>query len=189
VLAAAGLLTRSFWLPFIGEFLVVSDPLLPADAVVALSGGDRGRVTEAAAVVTAGYGQWLVGTNYTLNLPGIRDDYAALVRREAVWHGVPEERVVTAPEPVETTYDEARAVRRLASEQGWRSVILVTDPYHTRRARLIFEDVLRGTGIVVAAHPVEGHWYRPESWWQNASALRETWTEYVKLSVYLLGYR
>ncbi len=41
----------------------------------------------------------------------------------------------------------------------------------------------------VAAHPVAGHWYRPESWWRSASALRETWTEYVKWTVYLLGCR
>jgi len=180
VVAAAGLLARGLWLPTVGSFLVVADPLQPADAVVALSGGDRGRVDEAARVVLAGYGTWLVGTNYPLNLPGIRDDYDALVRQEAVWQGVPPERVLTAPEPVETTYDEARAVRRLALSRGWRSLIVVTDPYHTRRARRIFRDVLADTGITVAAHPVAGHWYQPETWWQSASSLRETWTEYLK---------
>ena len=29
----------------------------------------------------------------------------------------------------------------------------------------------------------------PEVWWQSTDALRETWTEYLKLALHLVGYR
>jgi uncharacterized SAM-binding protein YcdF (DUF218 family) len=182
-------LAHGLWLPLAGRFLVVADPLQPADAVVPLGGGGVGRVAQAAALLDEGYATWLVATNAEIDLPGIRSSHSDLIRQEAQWQGVPPERILVAPGVVETTYEEALAVRALAQEQGWRSLLVVTDPYHTRRARLTFRAVLRGTGTTVAVRPVENAQYDPEAWWQSVDGLRETWTEYAKLALYLLGYR
>jgi len=183
------ILAHSLWLPLAGRFLVVADPLQPADAVVPLGGGGVGRVAQAAALLKEGYATWLVATDAEIDLPGIRDSYSELVRREAQWQGVAPERILMAPGVVETTYEEALAVRALAQEQGWTSLLVVTDPYHTRRARLTFRDVFRGTGVAMAVRPVEETPYDPEAWWRSVDGLRETWTEYAKLALYLLGYR
>ena len=180
---------RGLWLPLIGGALIVADPLRPADAVVPLGGGERGRVTQAAALVRQGDAGWLIATDSEIDLPGIRDSWADLVRREAIWQGTPEERIVDAPGIVTTTYAEALAVRRLALARGWRSLIVVTDPYHTRRARLIFRDVFRDTGVQVIVRPVEDAPYRADAWWRTEDGLRETWTEYLKTLLYGVGYR
>jgi len=182
------LLGRSLWLPLIGDFLTVADPLQPADAVVALAGG-QARVVYAAQLFEQGYAGWFVATNMPLNVPGVRASYGELVQQEAIWQGVPEERILTAPGTVETTYEEAITVRQLAHEQGWRCLIVVTDPSHTRRARMAFRDVFRDTGIAVIVRPVNEHWYRADSWWRSRDGLRETWTEYLKLLLYVVGYR
>ena len=87
------------------------------------------------------------------------------------------------------TYEEAIAVQQLAQEQGWRSLIIVTDPHHTRRARMAFRDVFRDSGITVMVRPVNDSWYQADSWWQTRDGLRETWTEYLKLLLYVVGYR
>ena len=42
------------------------------------------------------------------------------------------------PEPY-STRGEARAVARMASARGWRSVVVVTSTYHVTRARLLFD--------------------------------------------------
>ena len=63
VLAVAA---RGCWLPVIGEFLVVADPLVPADAAVALGGGGAARMAGAAALYHAGYAARVVVTNPTL---------------------------------------------------------------------------------------------------------------------------
>jgi uncharacterized SAM-binding protein YcdF (DUF218 family) len=183
------LLARSLWLPLIGGFLIVADPLAPADAVVPLGGGERDRVTQAVTLFRQGYVDWFIVTNTELDLPGIRDSWAALVRREATWRGVAEEQIVDAPGTVTTTYNEALAVRGLASARGWRSLIIATDPYHTRRARLIFRDVFRDTGVLVIVRPVDDAPYRAGAWWHTEEGLRDTWTEFLKLVLYVAGYR
>jgi uncharacterized SAM-binding protein YcdF (DUF218 family) len=108
---------------------------------------------------------------------------------EAVWQGVPEERILRAPGTHETTYEEALAVRQLAEERGFRSLLVVSDPYHLRRARMCFRDALRATGVTVSVQPVNPSWYDPERWWQDNDSLRETWTEYLKLALYVVGKR
>ncbi len=192
-LLVVAFLARQWWLPPLGRFLVVSDPLpaagAPADAVVPLGGGRAARVVQAASLLRHGYATWLVTADDELDLPGIRRSLGELVRQEAEWQGVPAERVLVLPGFVETTYEEALALRAFSQEQGWNSLLVVTDGFHTRRARLTFRDVFRGTGITVAVRPVEDGEYDPEAWWQSTDDLRDTWTEYAKLALHLVGYR
>ncbi|MBC7262714.1 MAG: YdcF family protein [Chloroflexi bacterium] len=180
---------RSFWLPAIGRFLVCADPLQPADAIVVLAGGGPQRVAHGVKLYQAGYAPWLIVTNQPLNTPGIRVPYVELMRTEAIWRGVPSERILMASDIVRTTYEEAIAVRRLAEEHSLRSLIIVTDPFHTRRARMSFRDALRGSGITISVQPANPSWYRADAWWQSQDELRETWTEYLKLLLYVFGYK
>ena len=181
-------LARQLWLPLPGRFLVVEDPLQQVDAVVPLAGGGQ-RAVYAARLLEAGYAGWFVATNMPLNIPSIRATYGELVREEAIREGVPEERILIAPGTVETTCEEALAVRQLVDIQGWHSLLIVTDPLHTRRARLCFQEAFRGADVTIAVRAIEGSWYDPETWWQSTNGLRETWTEYLKLALHLLGYR
>ena len=98
-------------------------------------------MTQAVTLVRQGDARWLIVTDSEIDLPGIHDSWADLVRREAIWQGTPEARSVAAPDIVTTTYNEAQAVRRLVLARGWRTLLVLTDPYHTRRARLVFRDV------------------------------------------------
>ncbi len=182
------LASHSLWLPSIGRLLVVSDPLQATDAIVVLAGGGRHRVAGGAELFHAGYAPWFIVTNSPLNTPGIRVSYAELMKTEAVWQGVPKDRILTAPGMVRTTYEEALAVRQLAEQRGLFSLTVVTDPFHTRRARWAFQDAFRGTGITVMVQPSES-WYNADSWWQDRDTLRETWTEYLKWILYWIGYR
>jgi uncharacterized SAM-binding protein YcdF (DUF218 family) len=178
-----------FWLPFIGNFLVVTDPLQPADAIVVLGGGGRERVECGAKLFESDYAPWFIVTNSPLDMPGIQAEYAELMKTEAMWQGVPEEHILVAPGTVKTTYQEALAIRQLVEERGLRSLIVVTDPFHTRRARMAFRAAFRDTGVMLIVQPVNESWYQADLWWQTRDRLRETWTEYVKLLLYVVGYR
>ena len=125
------------WLSWLGRFLVVTDPLRPVDALVVLGGGGRHRIEEGARLAVAGLAPWLVVTNTRMSWPGVRASYAELMAQEALWQGVPAQRLLDAPGLVTTTVEEAQAVRALAAERGWRSLLVVTDPWHTRRARTL----------------------------------------------------
>jgi uncharacterized SAM-binding protein YcdF (DUF218 family) len=178
---------RGRWLPAVGRFLVVADPLAPAAAVVPLAGSGY-RVVYAAELFNQGYAAWFVATDMPINMPGIAEPYSGLVKREAIRQGVPETSIFIAEEQVRTTYAEARAVRHLAESQGWQSLLLVTSASHTRRARLIFRQVFHDSDIRLTVRPVVVRQCGGSDWWQTEDGLRETWTEYVKLLLYLAGY-
>ena len=187
-LLVVAFLVRQWWLPLPARFLLLEDPLQEADALVPLAGGEQ-RSLDAARLFQEGYAEWFVATNMPLKVPGIRASYGELVRKEAILQGIPEEQILIVPGTVKTTCEEALAVRRLVDEQGWRSLLVVTDPLHTRRARLCFREAFRDTSATVTVRAITGSWYDPETWWQSTDSLRETWTEYVKLALHLVGYR
>ena len=54
--------SHSLWLPSVGGFLMVADPLQEADAIVALAGG-REHVIYGARLFSEGYARWFVATN------------------------------------------------------------------------------------------------------------------------------
>jgi uncharacterized SAM-binding protein YcdF (DUF218 family) len=178
------LVTRSLWLPLVGEFLIVEDPLRPADALVPLA-GERLRIGAGAELLKQGYARWFIVTEMQVD-PGIR--YSDLVRQQASEEGVPAEQIVIAPDVVATTYAEALSVRRLVDAQGWRSLIVVTSPYHTRRAQIIFHDAFAGSGVSIAVRAVRPHWYGSDDWWRYPAGQETTVLEYLKLALYLMGY-
>ncbi len=55
-----------------------------------------------------------------------------------------------APDPP-TTKGEARALRELAAQHGWRTIIVVTFRAHISRARFILEQCFTGNLIMVAS--------------------------------------
>lgn len=187
VLGTLGALScHQLWLPWIGGYLIVAERLRSAAALVPLA-GDAARVDYAAELWQAGYAPTFVATN--MRLADRRwGEFSAIVTRQALAQGVPAERIVVAPGTATTTHQEALILRRFALSQGWRSLLVVTSPSHTRRAGLILRDVFDGTGIDLLVVPVADHWYTARSWWHTRQGWRETGLEYVKLVLYQLGY-
>jgi len=69
------------------------------------------------------------------------------------------------------------------------SVALVTDPWHSRRARWIYQKVL-GDGIKVYMAPVpRTRTGFPKYWWTEPSSRKLVWNEYVKLVFYIFRYQ
>ena len=133
------LLIVGCWEPLLigmGQWLVVETPLKEADLVVGLGGG-RKRQEEAARLFKEGLTEWVLFVGSHVR----PQDYRYL--------GVPAERAVPTPPPANTTYEEALATRTVVQEHSFKSVVIVTSPYHMRRVRWIFERVLRGSGVTL----------------------------------------
>lgn len=170
----------------LGAFLITGDPLKKGDAVVALGGGGEWRVAEAVRLVQERYGQWLVITE-----PGELEPGAGLGSRffqqTAVEAGLSPNAILLTDGVQGSTYDEARAVLHLLEKHHLQSVIVVTDPFHTQRTRMIFREIFDGSGRTVRVHPVPDHWYRSGAWFLSAAGWGNTLREYAKLTGYLLG--
>lgn len=178
--------TAQWWLPSIGAYLIVADPLLPADAIVPLA-GDPSRVPYAADLLKRGMAHWFVATNMQVPATAV-EPFSSIVQRQARLQGVPDQQIVIAPGVATTTYQEALIVRRFVQQQGWHAIIIVTSPSHTRRARQIFRAIFAQTQIAVSVRPVEPHWYTATTWWHSQRGVRETLLEYLKLMAYWIGY-
>src|SRR5262249_59995176 len=68
---------------------------------------------------------------------GRRDD-GGEARVAVELRGVPAEAIVALSQSVKTTEAELKVVGELARSRGWRRVILVTSPQHSRRVKLVW---------------------------------------------------
>ena len=105
--------------------------------------------------------------------------------------GVPPERIEVLPQPVENTYEEAVALRDYAAGRAVRSLLVVTSPYHSRRASWTLGRVLRDSQIEVgvAAPPPGGQSPSSLTWWLRPQGWRAVALEYPKLIYYRVSYR
>ena len=84
------------------------------------------------------------------NQPGDRFTEAEASATYLTAHGVPAEAIVREDQG-RTSYESLEGVARLLRERGLSSVLIVTDPYHSLRSRLIARDV--GLDAFVSATP------------------------------------
>ncbi len=162
----------------VGSILIVADPIEEVDAVVILS-GDRGdRLGMAADMLERGFVHSLVITN-------TNEETNWQLTREAITLGFNPENIFITDKEVDSTVDEARAVRQFAQSRGWSSLMVVTDPFHSLRTRIIFRQELRGSGVEISVRPVVGHWFRSNTWFRYQDGWRFVFLEMGKLFNYL----
>lgn len=125
------------------DSLVRQDPLQAGDAVFVFASriqldGDpspdaMSRLLRGVELVGEGRSRFLVVSE----MPGPQGRYAPLA--EAWVERFAPSAEVLAVGPVYNTHDEALAVARLFHERGWKRVLAVTSPTHTRRASAALE--------------------------------------------------
>jgi uncharacterized SAM-binding protein YcdF (DUF218 family) len=179
--------TRSHWLPAIANILVVADPLHPADAIVPLAGGVE-RAQHAAGLFQQGYAGSFVVTDNSIALHSLAQPDLSITGI-ATAAGVPVARLHPIATTVTSTYEEAMAVRALAEEQGWQSLLVVTSPAHTRRSHAVFRNAFAGSGITVMVQPASAEEHDGEFWWQDEDERKLVLNEYLKLFAFSIGYR
>jgi uncharacterized SAM-binding protein YcdF (DUF218 family) len=137
----------------LAEGLVRRDPPATADAIVVLSSRiQKDGELSATAMSRLLHGLELLAQGRAPRLvvteaPPPSPSHAAPAR--ALMEALRLEGELLAVGPVYDTREEARAVRGLFAERGFRSLVLVTSPTHSRRACLTFEK----QGLVVASSP------------------------------------
>jgi uncharacterized SAM-binding protein YcdF (DUF218 family)/glycosyltransferase involved in cell wall biosynthesis len=138
--------------------LRVSDPPRPADAIVVFAGGvgesgkagggAQERLKKAVDLYKAGAAEYLVlSSGYVYSF---RE--ADVMRALAIDQGVPAGHIVLE-ERASNTYQNVMFVDEILKARRWRSILLVSSPYHMRRALLVWRKV--DPDVVVMATPPE----------------------------------
>ena len=153
----------------------------PADAIVALSGGDTpARVTEAVRLFKAGWADTLVFTGAALDQQGPSN--AEAMRRQAVSQGVPDNAILLEVNAFDTVQNAQHTSAPIADA---KRIIVVTSPYHQRRAGLEFKKFF-GEQVTIVNHPTPYDRLWPEFWWTNTNGWGLALTESAKTIIVMV---
>lgn len=179
-------------LSYAADWLSVSDRPQKADAILVLGGG-YSRPFQAADL----YRQGLARKIY-VSVPLREDQFRLLdeagitfpreedvVRQVLLKKGVPAGAIEYLGKDLISTAAEAQAARALFAK-GAPRLLVVTSPYHLRRARMTFSDALPAADIRVIATSYDPF---PQVWWKDQNAARNVLLELAKISFYQLGGR
>lgn len=170
----------------VGHFLEVADPLANADAIVAISGDTGARAETAIALWKEGYAPLLIFSGGSLDPESVAS--AELMKRAAVAAGVPEDAIAVEGASA-TTEENAGRVAELMKARGLRSAILVTSPYHQRRASLLFEREFDAAGLDFSNHPAADPDWDANLWWTHEPSRTRTLVELAKLGALVAAQR
>ena len=134
VLLFAAFLLRQPLLTAAGDVLVAHDDLERSDVIVVLAGNSPFRARHAEALYQSGLAPNVIISNEPLSSHGVQTTWLELREPGLVHLAIPDEAIVPIPEISDSTYEEALHSRDIMQARGWHSAILVTDPFHMRRA-------------------------------------------------------
>jgi uncharacterized SAM-binding protein YcdF (DUF218 family) len=174
--------------PLVGRGLIRSDPPARADAIVVLGSFRMERVAEAGMLFKEGWSTRIVlmrsfdyvNADLVRRLHVTVPPWIDLQRDVLVQMGVPAQAILQSDEPMENTKAEARWVANFARRSKWRRVLVVTSPYHTRRAGRYFTAAAGGSFQVVL-HPNRFEIIDPDHWWRHRLDRNDVLSECLKL--------
>ncbi len=175
--AAAGLVA-------VGHALAVEDPLVRSDVIVAVSGDNGPRTETAVTLWKQGYAPLLLFSGAALDPDSVSS--AELMKRDAIRLGVPAEAILVEPDSA-TTEENARLVAELMAARGLRTAILVTSPYHQRRASVLFARSFARDGLAFRNYPARDPSWDPDRWWMREPSRTLTLVELAKLGATVIG--
>jgi uncharacterized SAM-binding protein YcdF (DUF218 family) len=160
----------------ISIYLSPQDTIAKTDAIVVVSGGDTdARISEGVKLYMQ---EWAPKLIFSGAAAEGDVSNALAMKRIAVSAGVNPDDIIIEEES-KTTVENADFTADLIQNSGFKSIILVTSPYHQRRAYMQFRKNL-GEDFVIINHSAMDETWRKRNWWENANARFLTLGEIMK---------
>ncbi len=186
-----------FTAPFLAKWLIVEKPLAQADVILVLAGSSvfQERTNKAADLYKQGIAPKIILTDDGekggwSKIEQRNPPFVEMARKNLINEGVPAEAIeIIKPNGSGTIY-EARIFAETAKQTNWKSVLLVTSAYHTRRTWRTFERELKDEKInvgIIAAPPGQ-QTPLPDFWWLAPRGWSAVAGEYVKNIYYWVYY-
>jgi uncharacterized SAM-binding protein YcdF (DUF218 family) len=161
----------------LGFYLSPQSKLAKADAIVAVSGGDTAaRTAEAVKLYKEGYSSHIIFSGAALdpNSPSNAKAMSVIAQKA----GVPSS-AIELDETAMDTRQNASGVARIVNKDDYRSIILVTSPYHQRRVYTLFRRSLGNNFTIINHSSVDKEWRRSH-WWATDYSRNLTISEVQK---------
>jgi hypothetical protein len=173
----------------LGSVLVNDDPIEPVDVIVIATGADGAGVLEAADLIHRGVSSKVAVFS---DPPDAVDN--EFIRRGVQYFNETEVNVrhlralgvasiLVIPRTVAGTEDEGRVLPDWSDQEGWRSIIVVGMPDHSRRMRRVLSRAMRNHSTRVMIRSSRYAPFDPGQWWQSRDGTR---TEIIELEKLIL---
>lgn len=173
----------------ISNYLVVNDELKKSDLAVIMAGGLPERAKYASVLYKKALAPRIV------LFGGGRCGHPSFLDTNKTWAeagadvllslGVPSDDIIVINEGYHT-YEEIRLIRDYMVKEGFKSVVIVSSPYHMKRLKLTVRRCFRRQGILVTLSSATKSWFKVDSWWKDEWMIFCVIMEYIKLSYYYL---
>ena len=157
----------------IGHFLVFEQEPQKSEVIVVLNGRDTERSLATVDLYNEGYGNLIVFARGSKQ-PGCEEFYKRVgkelysktfLQRALEAMGIPEKSVKLIGNGAASTYDEAKATKRFLEENGYKSILVVTSKWHSKRAYLTFKSMFKNDKkINITCYPSKYDTFDPDSW-------------------------
>ena len=157
----------ALFIPAAGVALVVQQDVLAPQVIVSLASHEWERLPQAASIANRNPESIVLLTQPRAPTPENCNRCSERVGW-LVSLGVDRGRIAVAPGRVANTYEEAEATRQYCERHGTQRLLVVTSPYHTRRALATFESVFAHSATAVGVAPAWNSGAHPQRWWSTA---------------------
>ena len=151
-----------------GHFLIVNEAPQKADVIIILGGDAANRVLYGAELYKLGYADKVLLSGHAMI-------------GQALTSGIPLNAILMEDQS-QTTFENAQYSVKIVQNQGYKSAVVVSSPYHTRRISIIFAHFFKGIHLTICPVP-----YNPamvQSWWKDNNSRHFVISEYLKLGWY-----
>jgi len=162
----------------LGYFLSPQSKLTDVDAIVTISGGEtQARTAEAIKLYKQGLAKKII-------FSGAAEDphspsNALMMQQIALNENVPPVDIILEEKSVNTEQN-ASEVAKIIRAYNFNSIILITSPYHQRRAYLEFKKQL-GSNFNILNHSSPDQTWRRSKWWASDQSISLTFQELKKV--------
>ena len=166
-----------------GQSPSASGKCIQADAIVVVSGGDTdARADQGIALFKNGWARRLIFSGAAVDKSGPSN--AKAMETRALAAGVSAEAILL-DEKSATTNENAENVIKIAHQNGYKSLIVVSSGYHVRRVLMEFQR--SNSGLTILTHPVtqDKDWGR--FWWTTPRGWSLAGSELVKDAITATG--
>lgn len=178
--------------------LVKEESSFYADAIVLLAGPDAyvERAERAASAYAAGQAPTILLTDDGGKSGWSQSEqrvipYVELTRRTLIARGVADNAIHILAPIVTSTMMEAELLGSMSKASGWKSLLIVTSDYHSRRALWTFKEVFHfmksETKVGIGSANIKRQTTNRCFWWFSKNGWRDVAGEYAKAIYYYIA--
>ncbi|MBI1729556.1 YdcF family protein [Candidatus Acetothermia bacterium] len=169
----------------VGNYLTASDPPEKAD-VIRVLGGSPDRYIYGIELYKHGFAPKIIFSMWDNYLPLFHRSISEAVHDYAQAEKIPESAVEITS--AVSTYNEAVLTKEMIEKNGFKSVLIVSSPYHMHRAAMIFRHVIgKEAKLIFVAVPSGWTDFKTE-WWKDEESTVAVIHEYVGIVYYFFKY-